>query len=61
MRHFRRHADALTQRWVRVNCFADVYRICAHFNSQGNLANHVACVGANHAAAQDFAVVVGFW
>ena len=30
-----------------------------HFDGQGNLANHVACVGADHAAAQDLAVAVG--
>ena len=39
--------------------FADVHGICAHLNRQGDLANHVARVGADHAAAQDLAVAVG--
>ena len=56
MRHFRRHADALTQRRVRVNGLADVDGIGAHLNRQGNLANHVARMGADHAAAQNLAV-----
>ena len=59
MRHLRRHADALTQRRVGVDGFADVHRVCAHFDGQRNLANHVARVRADHAAAQDLAVAVG--
>ena len=56
MRHLGRHASALAQRGVRVNGLADVYGICAHLNRQRNLANHVARMGADHAAAQDLAV-----
>ena len=40
--------------------FADVDHICTHLNRQGNLADHVTGVGANNAAAQDFAVAVRF-
>jgi hypothetical protein len=36
--------------------FADVYRICAHLDGQGDFADHVTGMGAYHAAAQDFAV-----
>ena len=60
MRHFRSHANALAQSGVWVNCFTNVHRICAHFNGQRDLSNHVACMGAHHTAAQDLAVAVGF-
>ena len=40
MRHFRSHANALTQRRVRVNGFTNVYRISAHLDGQRNLAFH---------------------
>ncbi len=60
MRHLRRHADALAQRGVRVDGLADVHRISAHLDGQGDLANHVARMRADHAAAQDLAVAVGF-
>ena len=56
MRHLRRHADAFAQRGVGVDGFADVHRVCAHFNRQGNLANHVARVRAHNTAAQNLAV-----
>ena len=59
MRHLCRHTNALAQRGVRVNCFADVHRVSTHFNSERNLSNHVAGVRADHAAAQDLAVAVG--
>ena len=59
MRHFRRHADALAQRGVGVDGFADVHSVCAHLNRQHDFANHVARVRAHHAAAQDLAVAVG--
>ena len=59
MRHLRRHTNTLTQRGVRVNRLADIYRVCTHFNGQRYLANHVACVRTDHAAAQDFSVTVG--
>jgi hypothetical protein len=59
MRHFCRHADAFAQRGVGVDGFADVYGVCAHFDGQSDLANHVARVRAHHAAAQDLAVAVG--
>jgi hypothetical protein len=59
MRHLRRHANALAQRRMRVNRLANVHCIGAHLNGQGNLANHVAGVGAHHAAAQNLAVAMG--
>ena len=59
MRHFCRHADAFAQRGVWVDGFADVHRVCAHFDGQSDLANHVARVRAHHAAAQNLAVAVG--
>ena len=58
MRHLGRHADALAQRRMRVNRLADVYRVGAHLDGQRNLANHVARVGADHAAAKDLAVAM---
>ncbi len=58
MRHFRRHANAFAQRGVRVDGLADIDRIRAHFNRQRNFADHVTGMGADHAAAQDFAVAV---
>ena len=60
MRHLRRHANALAQRGVRVDGFANVHRVRPHVDRQGNLANHVAGMGADHAAAQDLAVALGF-
>ena len=59
MRHFRRHADGLAQRGVRVNRLANIHRIRAHLNRQRDLTDHVARVRAHHAAAQDLAVAVG--
>ena len=58
MRHFRRHADGFPKGWVRVNRFADIHGIGTHFYRQGNLANHVARVGTDNAAAQNLAVAV---
>ncbi len=58
VRHFRRHADTLAQRWMRVDGFADVDGISTHLNRQGHFANHVACMGADHAAAQNLAVAM---
>ena len=52
MRYFRRHANTLVQRGVRVNGFAYVYCVCSHLDSESNL--------ADHAAAKDFSVAVGF-
>ena len=51
MRHFRRHANAFTQRRMRVNRLADVHRICADLHGKCNLADHVVCMGADHAGA----------
>ena len=56
MRHFSRHANRLAQRRMRVNRLANVNRISPHLNRQRNLANHVARMGADHTAAQNFAV-----
>ena len=61
MRHFSRHTNALTQRRVGVDAFADVNGVCAHLDGQNDLANHVAGMCADHAAAEDPAVTVGFW
>ena len=61
MRHLGRHANAFTQRRMRVNRLADIDRVCAHFNGQRNLANHVAGVRADHTAAEYLAVAVGLW
>ena len=59
MRHLRRHANAFAQGGMRVNSFANVHRVCAHLDGQSDLANHVAGVGADHAADQYLAVAVG--
>ncbi len=56
MRHLRRHPNALAQRGVWVDGFADVHRVCTHFDGQRDLANHVTRVGADHATAEDLAV-----
>ena len=56
MRHFRRHADALAQRGMRVDGLADVDGVGAHLDGQRHFADHVAGVRADHAAAQDLAV-----
>ena len=56
MRHLRCHADGLPERGMRMNRLADVDGICAHLDRQRNLADHVAGMRADHAAAQDFAV-----
>ena len=45
---------------MRMNSFADIYGVCTHLNRLGDRANHATCVRANHAAAQDFAVAMGF-
>jgi hypothetical protein len=50
----------LTIHLMRMDGFADIYSICTHFDRQGNLANHVVRMCANHTASQDFAVAVGF-
>ena len=60
MGNLRRHADAFAQCGVGVNRLADVHRVCAHLNRQSDLADHVARVGADHAAAQDLAMAVCF-
>ena len=59
MRHFRRHANGFPKRGMRVNGFADVDGVGAHLDRQGHFANHVASIGTDHAAAQDFSVAVG--
>ena len=53
-----RHADALAQRRVRMDGFTDIHGIGTHFNGQGDLADHVAGVGAHDAAAQDAAMTL---
>ena len=61
MRNLRSHANALTQRGMRVNRLADVHCIRAHLDRQCDLADHVARMGADHAAAENLAVAVGLW
>ena len=51
MRHLSRHANTLTQRRVSVYGFADVDGVCTHLDGQYYLANHVVCMGTDHAAA----------
>ena len=58
VRHLRRHADAFAQRGVRMDCLADIDRVGAHLDGQRHLADHVAGVGANHAAVKNFPVAV---
>ncbi len=58
MRHLGRHANAFAQRGVRVDGLADVHGVGAHLDGQGHLANHVARVRADDAAAQDLAVAM---
>ena len=45
---------------MRMNRLADVHCVSTHLNRQRNLANHVAGVRADHAAAQDLAVAMRF-
>ena len=49
----RRHADALAQRRMRMDGLADVHLVGAHLDRQRDLADHVAGVGADDAAADD--------
>ena len=44
---------------MRMNRLANVHRVRAHLDGQGDFADHVARVRADHAAAQDLAVAVG--
>ena len=48
MRNLGCHADAFAQRGVRVNRLANVHGVCAHLDSQCNLADHVAGMVAAH-------------
>ena len=59
MRHFRSHADALTQSRMWANRLANVHSIRTHLHGQGDFSNHVAYMRANHVAAEDLAVAVG--
>ncbi len=59
MRHLGRHANAFAQRRMRVDGLADVHGVGAHLNRQRDLADHVARMGSDHAAAQNLAVAVG--
>jgi hypothetical protein len=43
---------------MRVDGLADVHRVCAHLDGQGDFADHVARMRADH-AAQDLAVAMG--
>jgi hypothetical protein len=40
MRHLHRNADALAQRGMGVDGFADVHGFCADLNGQSNFAQH---------------------
>ena len=48
MRYLSRHTNALTQGRVCMYGFADINRISTHLDGQYDLADHVACVGADH-------------
>ena len=60
MRHLCRHANALAQRGMRVNRLADIHRVGGHPDSPRDLNDHVAVMRADHAAAQNAAVAMGF-
>ena len=45
---------------MRVNGLADIHRVGAHLDGQGDFADLVARVGADHAAAKDLAAAMGF-
>ena len=60
MRGFGRQTDRLAQRGVRVDGFADVYGVGAHFDRQRDFADQIAGVAPDDAAAQDAAVASGF-
>jgi hypothetical protein len=60
MRNLRRHADRFTQRRVGMDGLADIHCVSAHLDRQCNLANHVARMRADHAAAQDLAMAMRF-
>ena len=57
MRHLRRHADGFPNRRMRVNRFANIQCIRAHLDRQRNFANHVAGLGADHAATKNLALL----
>ncbi len=64
MRHFRRHANALSQRGVRMDRLADVHGVGAHLDGQRNLANQVAVqnlhtLGPKHRLIGDKGFVAG--
>ena len=52
VRHFRRHADALAERRVRVDDLADIDRVAAHLDGQRHLADRVAGRGVDDGAAE---------
>ena len=56
VRDLGRHADAFAQRGMRMDRLADVDLVGAHLDGQRDLADHVAGVRADDAAAQDLAV-----
>ena len=47
MRHFRRHASGFAKGWMRVDGLADVHSVGIHLDSQRDLSDHVARVGAD--------------
>ena len=51
MRHFRRHANGFAKGWMRVDGLADVHCVGTHLDSQRDLSDHVARVGADHGDA----------
>ena len=56
--HFGGHAHALAQRGVRMDGLADVHRIGAHLDGEGDFTDHVTGMRADDAAAQDPAMAV---
>ena len=63
MRHFRRHADALAQRRMRVDGLAVVDIVGTHLDGEGDIAFHVAWVGLteDQAKAQGIQVKKGLF
>src|SRR5436190_22957136 len=52
LEHFRRHADRFAQCRMRVDGLADVDRIASHLHGEADLADQVARMGADDAAAE---------
>src|SRR4051794_37217426 len=56
LEHFRRHADRFAQCGMRVDGLADVDRIASHLHGEADLADQVARMGTDDAAAEQAVV-----